>query len=52
MRGVQDGKPTITEAHFARAIPGPPVKLSLTVDGQTRSTMTLVEHEAAPPKAP
>lgn len=40
----KDGKPHVVEAWFARAVPGPPVKLIETLDGQVRQTMTLVEH--------
>jgi hypothetical protein len=49
---VQDtaGKRIRKSMHFAKKLPGPPVKMVFEMDGKVQFTMTLVERKAAAPK--
>ena len=40
-----DNGDTVIEAFFARELPGPPVRMVRTRDGETEMVMTLVKHE-------
>jgi hypothetical protein len=44
VRTSQNGKIRVTRLYFARDLPGPPVRRTVEIDGQSVHTMTLVEH--------
>jgi hypothetical protein len=50
--GEQDGKPVVARRHFARSLPGAPVKTEITVGDQVVFAMELVEHVAGQEPGP
>jgi hypothetical protein len=41
-----DGRPTVSTFHFAKSLPGPPVLMTVVVDGAELASMTLVERSS------